>query len=622
MTSLSVPISIEKLSSVGIFQFPTPGMERLRGAFESQIAAFQFPSRNGSTSIQLDMSDALLLVRELSRRQRDWGFRFTYADDETREVLVEFMGAVRETATASSAISSTTQDEAKAALVEKGFDKRNLTPHQLRDLTRLAALRNGANFSVPGAGKTTVTLALNTLVMPTDSVMLVICPKSAFGAWEEIVGACFSSYEPNLDSFVRLSGDNAFVRNCLHAGHRRYVINFEMATQHVNELRYLLNRKSVHLVIDESHRIKAGQRSLRGAVAMQLAALAKRRDILSGTPMPQGASDIASQADFLWPGVGIGRAIESGKPPTAALSGLFVRTTKAELNLPPVIREFRSCEMNEAQLALYSVLADRTIAQFSKASSDPSSSIAQMRASTMRLLQASVNPGLTASAFGTEVDLLRAAIEEGPSPKVLLAADIARENAAQGRKTVIWTIFTDTLLLLRNMLQDLNAVVIYGGNVRGGEGDDIDREVALSRFLNSESCYVLIANPAAASEGLSLHMAAHEAIYVDRTYNAAHFLQSIDRIHRLGLPEDVITRTVVLQTITPQGIGNIDLSVSRRLSTKTANLEALLSDPDLREIALAEDDAPLPVDADMDRDDVIDLVSELERGPGMRGLGI
>ena len=619
---ITVSVVMDKLSSEGAFDFADLNSGSLRQSFESQISAFQFPSRHVGSTIKLDLSDAMLLVRDLSRRQSDWGFRFAYGDEQTKSILTEFMAAVRQTARASSSTPTMTPDQAAERLLSRGFDNRKLTVHQLRDATQLASLKNGANFSVPGAGKTTVTLALNTLVMPMDSAMLVICPKSAFTAWEEIVAACFSHFDPDEDHFTRLSGDASYIRDRLREPRRRYVINYEMATQHVNELRYMMNRRSVHLVIDESHRIKAGQRSLRGAVAMQLATLATRRDILSGTPMPQGASDIASQADFLWPGVGIGRSIEAGKSPTEALSGLFVRTTKAELNLPPVIREFIPCEMNEAQLALYSILADRTIAQFSRVSNDPSSSISQMRASTIRLLQASVNPALTSSIFGDEIELFRAAVEEGPSPKMLLAAKIARENAARGRKTVIWTIFTDTLLKLRNMLQDINAVVIYGGNVRGGEGDEIDREVALNRFINTDSSYVLIANPAAASEGLSLHMAAHEAIYVDRTYNAAHFLQSIDRIHRLGLPKDVVTRTVVLQTLTPSGVGNIDLSVSRRLAAKTANLEALLRDPDLHEIAMAEDDAPLPVDAEMDRDDVIDLVAELESGPRSRAGGI
>ena len=47
---------------------------------------------------------------------------------------------------------------------------------------------------------------------------------------------------------------------------------------------------------------------------------------------------------------------------------------------------------------------------------------------------------------------------------------------------------------------------------------------------------VLLANPQAMSEGISLHLECHDAIWLDRTYNAGQYLQGIDRIHRLGPP--------------------------------------------------------------------------------------
>lgn len=46
---------------------------------------------------------------------------------------------------------------------------------------------------------------------------------------------------------------------------------------------------------------------------------------------------------------------------------------------------------------------------------------------------------------------------------------------------------------------------------------------------------MIIANPFAISESISLHKACHTAIYIERTFNAAHFIQSKDRIHRYGL---------------------------------------------------------------------------------------
>ena len=78
----------------------------------------------------------------------------------------------------------------------------------------------------------------------------------------------------------------------------------------------------------------------------------------------------------------------------------------------------------------------------------------------------------------------------------------------------------------------------------------------------------ILANPAAAGEGISLHKVCHDAIYLDRSYVTTHYLQSIDRIHRLGLPPGVETNVHIFQTMTPKGFGSIDHSVSRRLAQK------------------------------------------------------
>ena len=43
-----------------------------------------------------------------------------------------------------------------------------------------------------------------------------------------------------------------------------------------------------------------------------------------------------------------------------------------------------------------------------------------------------------------------------------------------------------------------------------------------------------MAIPQACSESISLHKACHNAVYYDMNYNTSEFLQSLDRIHRVG----------------------------------------------------------------------------------------
>jgi len=123
---------------------------------------------------------------------------------------------------------------------------------------------------------------------------------------------------------------------------------------------------------------------------------------------------------------------------------------------------------------------------------------------------------------------------------------------------------------------------------------------------------VLIANPAAAGEGISLHTICHNAIYADRSYVSTHYLQSIDRIHRLGLPPDQETHIHIYRSKAPPVIGSIDMSVSRRLVEKIRNMQVLLDDPDLHEIAFDEEEAADPIDYDVELQDIIDLIEELE----------
>jgi hypothetical protein len=185
---------------------------------------------------------------------------------------------------------------------------------------------------------------------------------------------------------------------------------------------------------------------------------------------------------------------------------------------------------------------------------------------------------------------------------------------------LVWTIFTSTLQLLARRLSHFYPAVIYGQTELGDESDDESRQGQILRFKSDPQCKVMIANPAAASEGMSLHMHCHDAVYVDRSYNATHFLQSIDRIHRLGLPQGTETTIYVMENKLPLGVGSIDASVARRLAKKIRAMEKLLEDPDLHELALDEEETPIALEASIDLRDIDDLIEEIERqGPPALG---
>jgi hypothetical protein len=334
--------------------------------------------------------------------------------------------------------------------------------------------------------------------------------------------------------------------------------------------------------------------------------------------MPQSPSDMQSQLDFLWPGVGFGNRISRGESPRIVLGELYVRTTKKELGLKNPIRQFEQINMSDAQLALYSILKKDLLAEKAKLTGTDISSLRRARKSVMRMLQVSTNPTLAMTAVLNTLPIDERAgfakkLYENPiSPKMQYAIELARELAKKGEKTVIWTIFTDTINKLEDRLADLNPMVLKGGVLNGDKNDPDTREGRIHRFHNDPNCHVIIANPAAVSEGISLHKVCHHAIYLDRSFNATHYLQSIDRIHRLGLSPDIETYIHILQTKAPKGIGSIDYSVSMRLMQKIRAMQELLNDDDLHQIALDEENADIPIDETIDIEDILDLIDRLE----------
>jgi SNF2 family DNA or RNA helicase len=91
----------------------------------------------------------------------------------------------------------------------------------------------------------------------------------------------------------------------------------------------------------------------------------------------------------------------------------------------------------------------------------------------------------------------------------------------------VWTSFVENIKALSLRYQRYCPVTIFG------EQQAHERQRSVSRFRTEPEVHLLIANPAAAREGLTLTEAS-VAIYVDRTFNLVDYLQSQDRIHRIS----------------------------------------------------------------------------------------
>lgn len=487
---------------------------------------------------------------------------------------------------------------------------RSLTEEQLENVSRLVMMENGANFSVPGAGKTFCQLVVWRWLNIRGNVgnLLVICPRSAFEAW---------SAEPGL-SFTQPPQAQIFGSEPIQPRIEILISNYEQLEndQKLGRLRrWVLDNQSL-IVLDEAHRLKGGAGSVRWRACRELVADAPRVDLLTGTPMPQSFEDLRNLLALSWSE--IPRSFFSDARLQSLKRGsMFVRTTKTELDLPDLKIVEERLPPGRIQEQIYSALRRMYVGQFSLSSADESTLGRRGRA-VMSLIAAATNPGLLMGLSVEDsylnlqwpprevqsaeklMNVLASYAENEMPPKYQWVSRFVDVASRENRKVLVWSTFVGNLRALQRLLAPYDPVMIHGATPL----DDREREI--QRFRNDPSCSVLITNPQTLGEGISLHQVCHDAVYVDRSYNAGLYLQSIDRIHRLGLSPEQETRVFLLSTE-----GTIDQRVSLRLEAKIRRLAAAMDDSDLVRVSLPDEElildcaAVLGVDS-IDLDDLFE----------------
>ncbi len=125
----------------------------------------------------------------------------------------------------------------------------DLTDFQLRDIARLLSMRHGANFSVPGAGKTRVGLAVYAAMKERGAVrrLLVVSPKSAYESWDYESRACFRE-APVTRVMGKLPDPHAEI----------LIVNYERLDRALPGLAGWLRAAPSMVILDEAHRMKLG----------------------------------------------------------------------------------------------------------------------------------------------------------------------------------------------------------------------------------------------------------------------------------------------------------------------------------------------------------------------------
>ena len=521
---------------------------------------------------------------------------------------------------------------------------RRLYDRQLLASFHLAFSQNACDFSVPGSGKTTIVYAAFSFLknLPKENPknvnkLLVIGPLSSFGPWEDEFLQCFGR-EPNS---IRLSGGTPKEDRDRHLLSIKPVeetpeltlMSYQSVPFNLTSLLYFLKRSGnrVMVVLDEAHRIKNVEGGVWAQAILSIAKYCSSRVILTGTPLPNGYEDIYNLFEFIWPGKDIvnfsiyqlkdmsntrydrrvSKLIEN-------ISPFFVRIRKSHLNLPPAINhEPIYIEMGPVQREIYRFIENKYLSYFIGNKNILSLKSELTKARFIRLMQAATNPnllrqpldiffreqGLGDGLYIDDADIISKIIHytnlEGVPPKFLAVKNLVESLLARNEKVIIWGTFIQNIKELQEYLasHDIESRLLIGEVPV--ERDDIPMESILTRekiireFHQSDSSFkVIIANPFAVSESISLHKACHNAIYFERTFNATHLIQSKDRIHRVGLDPDTITHYYFILSK-----DTIDETIDRRLAEKEQRMLEIIEN---QEIPLFSENMDYDIDLDND----------------------
>lgn len=485
---------------------------------------------------------------------------------------------------------------------------RQLKDHQIKAALHLFAVKNGASFSVPGSGKTTVVLVVFErlrLLGEVDS-LFVVGPVSCFGPWvseyEEVLGR-----KPSHEVFA--GGDieerEFKYRTSREAACDLYLTTFQTLHNDWKSVKNLFRLHGIrfYFVVDEAHYIK----QLGGAWAtavLNVAPYAKQRCILTGTPFPKSFMDAYNLFDVLWPESSpvpnedrnrIGYFHQKKKLREAAgllderIGPLFYRVRKTELNLAEqILHDPVIVKMNKHERLLYDSITDEVRA-LSKSDFAHNFDLLMrlIRGRMMRIRQCTSYVKLLSSAVSdydedligkkTSLSNIIRNYDELEAPaKLQQLLHMVHSFRDQNEKVVIWSNFIETLKLIKRALQahEFKAELIYGATPteNSSVGEENTRQSIIREFVKSDGYVdILVANPAACAESISLHKTCSNAIYYDLSYNCAQYLQSLDRIHRVGGSETKPAHYYFLQYE-----DSIDSDILANVRQKAANMSAII----------------------------------------------
>jgi len=418
-------------------------------------------------------------------------------------------------------------------------------------------------FDEQGAGKTvTLIYAFDLLAARNEADrVLIIAPKSMVPEWPKD----FGRFRPDLYRVAIITGSAREKRRVLQDDPEVLVTNFETAVSMEEELTALLRSKPGRtvLAVDESFFIKSMD-ARRTRAIRRLREWCGRAFVLCGTPAPNAPQDLVQQFSLVDFGLAFdGVDVPSDRTEAAPIvqsvideRGLYTRHLKEQVlpELPAKSFQRIFVPLAPQQRLLYEQTLNQLVADVEQTDDrDFGRCYTNFLARRSALLQLCSNPAAIDPSYA-----------ETPAKLEALDAVVSRLTA-QNEKLLVWSFYTQSITAI------VERYKAHGAMRYDGQVTDVDtRRETVRRFQEDDESMVLVANPAAAGAGLTLHRARF-AVYESLSNQAAHYLQSLDRIHRRGQTRDVEYLVLLCEK-------TLELQEYERLVTKEVAAQSLLGD--------------------------------------------
>ncbi len=403
---------------------------------------------------------------------------------------------------------------------------------QLRDYQRtgvqwLAALAaqnlGGILADEMGLGKTVQTLAFLRLDRGHGPA-LIVCPTSLLSNWQREA----ARFTPEL-KVLRIDGPERAEKIARLAEYDLGLTSYGLLRR---DAEHYAGTAFSTVVLDEAQHIKNPD-TQNAQAAFSLGA--RRRFVLTGTPMENSVRDLWSLMNFVAPGY-LGtrndfreryeRPLASGPEPVLQrrlarrLRPFLLRRRKADVarELPEKIEQVVPCELGPTQRATYNALLREIQQGIGASGANDGATRMKMLTGLLRLRQTCCDLRLLGLPPNDKVD---------SSAKLDLLDELLGEIIDGGHRVLIFSQFVKMLDLVRARLEASGTAHCYlAGLTR-------DRQREVDRFQNDEAIPVFLISLKAGGVGLNLS-AADTVIHFDPWWNAAVEAQATDRAHRIG----------------------------------------------------------------------------------------